>query len=78
LTCPCWPHLTCPQLSPSPHANSFVIGTAVIDTHNFQWGILLSSQATRSASARALANMPSLAFIYLRATAWNPGMENRS
>ena len=25
---------TCPPLSPSPHANSFVIGTAVINTHN--------------------------------------------
>jgi hypothetical protein len=24
---------TCPPLSPSPHANSFVIGTAVINTH---------------------------------------------
>jgi len=24
---------TCPLLSPSPHANSFVIGTAVINTH---------------------------------------------
>ena len=24
---------TCPQLSPSPHANSFVIGTAVLNTH---------------------------------------------
>ena len=30
------PHSTCPSLSPSPHsphANSFVIGTAVINTH---------------------------------------------
>ena len=26
---------TCPPLSPSPHANSFVIGTAVINTHTF-------------------------------------------
>jgi len=25
--------ITCPPLSPSPHANSFVIGTAVINTH---------------------------------------------
>jgi hypothetical protein len=24
---------TCPPLSPSPHANSFIIGTAVINTH---------------------------------------------
>jgi hypothetical protein len=24
---------TCPPLSPSPHANSFVMGTAVINTH---------------------------------------------
>ena len=24
---------TCPPLSPSPHANSFIIGTAVIKTH---------------------------------------------
>ena len=27
---------TCPPLSPSPHANSFVIGTAVIHTHTVQ------------------------------------------
>ena len=27
------PHGTCPPLSPSPHANSFVIGTVVINTH---------------------------------------------
>jgi len=27
------PSYTCPPLSPSPHANSFVIGTAVINTH---------------------------------------------
>ena len=26
---------TCPPLSPSPHANSFIIGTAVINTHTF-------------------------------------------
>jgi len=26
-------HSTCPPLSPSPHANSFVIGTAGINTH---------------------------------------------
>jgi hypothetical protein len=27
---------TCPPLSPSPHANSFVIGTAVINTNNYK------------------------------------------
>ena len=27
---------TCPPLSPSPHANSFIIGTAVINTHTFE------------------------------------------
>jgi hypothetical protein len=27
-------HSTCPPLSPSPHANSFLIGTAVINTHS--------------------------------------------
>jgi hypothetical protein len=27
---------TCPPLSPSPHANSFIIGTAVINTHTPQ------------------------------------------
>jgi hypothetical protein len=27
---------TCPSLSPSPHANSFVIGTAVINTHTHE------------------------------------------
>jgi hypothetical protein len=26
---------TCPPLSPSPHANSFIIGTAVINTHTW-------------------------------------------
>jgi hypothetical protein len=26
-------HSTCPPLSPSPHAHSFVLGTAVINTH---------------------------------------------
>ena len=35
---PHWPRLvvsrsTCPPLSPSPHANSFIKGTAVINTH---------------------------------------------
>jgi hypothetical protein len=28
---------TCPPLSPSPHANSFVIGTAVINTHTDEY-----------------------------------------
>jgi hypothetical protein len=28
------PHSTCPPLSSSPHANSFVLGTAVINTHS--------------------------------------------
>jgi hypothetical protein len=27
---------TCPPLSPSPHANSFIIGTTVINTHTCQ------------------------------------------
>jgi len=38
LTSPQRPRLvvsrsTCPPLSPSPHANSFILGTAVINTH---------------------------------------------
>jgi len=28
---------TCPPLSPSPHANSFIIGTAVINTHGIRF-----------------------------------------
>jgi hypothetical protein len=28
-------HSTCPPLSSSPHAHSFVLGTAVINTHTF-------------------------------------------
>jgi hypothetical protein len=30
-------HSTCPPLSSSPHANSFVLGTAVINTHTSQF-----------------------------------------
>ena len=26
---------TCPPLSPSPHANSFIMGTAVVNTHTY-------------------------------------------
>jgi hypothetical protein len=31
---------TCPPLSPSPHANSFVIGTSVINTHTQPIGLI--------------------------------------
>jgi hypothetical protein len=31
-------HSTCPPLSSSPHAHSFVLGTAVINTHTFVLG----------------------------------------
>jgi hypothetical protein len=30
-------HSTCPPLSSSPHAHSFVLGTAVINTHIWRW-----------------------------------------
>jgi hypothetical protein len=47
-------HSTCPPLSSSPHANSFVLGTAVINTHTFVLGPAVinthcADQLTRSA-----------------------------
>jgi hypothetical protein len=48
------PRNTCPPVSPSPHANIFVIGTAVIKTHQFlglaallkTWSLLRSGQCS--------------------------------
>jgi hypothetical protein len=34
---------TCPPLSPSPHANSFIKGTAVINTHGGHTGAIFAS-----------------------------------
>ena len=44
-TSPHWPRLvvsrsTCPPLSPPPHANSFVLGPAVINTHTLHTHVL--------------------------------------
>jgi hypothetical protein len=44
---------TCPPLSPSPHANRFVIGTAVINTHTFPAPLGLVRAPPRSATVPA-------------------------
>jgi hypothetical protein len=40
-------HSTCPPLSSSPHANSFVLGTAVINTHTHTSILVLACCACR-------------------------------
>jgi hypothetical protein len=56
-----WPrlvvsHSTCPPISPSPPANSFVIGTAMINTH--RWHFLLSSSVSAHVSQVDHSDLP--------------------
>jgi hypothetical protein len=46
-------HSTCPPLSSSPHAHSFVLGTAVINTHRKSHTVTVFSLFRRRAGPRA-------------------------
>jgi hypothetical protein len=52
-------HSTCPPLSSSPHAHSFVLGTAVINTHTPS-SYLIQSHANRLPRWRPCSVAPSL------------------
>jgi hypothetical protein len=42
------PHITCPSLSPSPAAQSFIIGPAVINTHTHLYNRSCSNKHTHT------------------------------
>jgi hypothetical protein len=46
-------HRTCPPLSPSPHANSFVLGTAVINTNMNRDTSIMMSRPLHNGRSRA-------------------------
>jgi hypothetical protein len=50
------PHSTCPSLSPSPPANSFIIGPAVINTHTIIGPAVINTHTHSTIGARGFLN----------------------